>query len=751
MLDSLPQDRLTYLDFDLEIGSSQGREYPVAVLHSPAGEARETLRFPFDDLQLESRLKDLQIALLRSGGKRRQIPSPDEQAVQAFGGALFNALFAGEVRSRYDVSQERAAQSGKGLRVKLRIAAPELAALPWEFLYDSRQADFVCLSRNTPLVRYLECPQPVQPLAVTPPLRVLGLIASPSDQEPLDVSRERQRVEDALKSLVQKGLAELVWWEEGQTWRDLLHAMRAGPWHVFHFVGHGGFDRTRDEGLIILPDDDGRSHYLPASDLARLLSVQRTLRLVVLNACEGSRGGDRDIFSSTAAMLVRRGVPAVVAMQYAITDQAAVEFAHAFYEALADGLPVDAAVSDARQAVSLAVTHTVEWGTPMLHMRAPNGRLFDFVPAMPAAPAPPRPSEVETAVVLPKPEPLPVVPPRPDTQPADTSSPSSETETVATKSPAQPQPRPLPKRLWLTAGGAAALLVVIVVMLIIRGGGGGGGSISVSPVDGMEQEYVPAGEFTMGSADGDSQAVSDEKPQHRVYLDAYWVDRTKVTNAMFAKFVAASGYKTHAEEIGAAPVFNTASKQSEETTGANWQHPRGVDSDITGLEQHPVVQVSWNDAAAYCAWVGRRLPTEAEWEKAARGTDGRKFPWGYQEVAGDLLNFADRNLEVDWAEKNINDGYQFTAPVGSYPSGVSPCGALDMAGNVWEWVADWYNESYYSSAPAQNPTGPASGEHRVLRGGSWYTGQSDVRAVNRYAAPPGYRNDHYGFRCVRSG
>ena len=205
MPDSTPHDRHTYLDFDLEIGLGQGREYPVAVLRSPAGEARETMRFPFDELQLESRLKDLQIALLRSGGKRRRILSPEEQAVQAFGGALFNALFTGEVRSRYDVSQERAAQGEVGLRIKLRIAAPELAALPWEFLYDSRQADFVCLSRNTPVVRYLECAQPVQPLAVTPPLRILGLIASPSDQEPLDVGRERQRVEDALKSLVQKG------------------------------------------------------------------------------------------------------------------------------------------------------------------------------------------------------------------------------------------------------------------------------------------------------------------------------------------------------------------------------------------------------------------------------------------------------------------------------------------------------------------------------------------------------------------
>ena len=154
--------------------------------------------------------------------------------------------------------------------------------------------------------------------------------------------------------------------------------MRGGPWHVFHFVGHGGFDANRNEGIIVLVDDDGRSCRLLAGELARLLAVHRTLRLAVLNACEGARGGGLDIFSSTASILVRRGIPAVLAMQDEMTYRAAVEFACGFYEAVADGLPVDAAVSEARQAVSLAVTNTVEWGTPVLHMRAPDGLLFDL-------------------------------------------------------------------------------------------------------------------------------------------------------------------------------------------------------------------------------------------------------------------------------------------------------------------------------------------------------------------------------------
>ena len=217
------------------------------------------------------------------------------------------------------------------------------------------------------------------------------MIASPSDLEPLDVERERRRVEDALAGLGRDGLVELTWLE-GQTWRDLQRAMRGGPWHVFHFVGHGSFDTNRDEGIIVLVDDDGRSRRLMAGELARLLAVHRTLRLAVLNACEGARGGGLDIFSSTASILVRRGIPAVLAMQYEITDRAAVEFARGFYEAVADGLPVDAAVSEARQAVSLAVTNTVEWGTPVLHMRAPDGLLFNLAAATPAVPTPATPA-----------------------------------------------------------------------------------------------------------------------------------------------------------------------------------------------------------------------------------------------------------------------------------------------------------------------------------------------------------------------
>jgi CheY-like chemotaxis protein len=366
-----------YVDFELEIGLGCGRDYPLAVIHSPAGEARGTMHFPFGELELENRLQALQIALLQSSGKHRQKLSPEQQQVREFGTELFDALLVGEVRSRYDVSLQTANQQDDGLRLRLRFHAPELAALPWEFMYDSRRSEYMCLCQNTPIVRCPELPQPIESLTVAPPLRVLGMVASPSDLSRLKIDLEKQRVEAALQDLQEKGLVYLEWLEGG-TWRHLQRMMRRGSWHIFHFIGHGGFDRHSDEGLIALVDDTGKSHSLHATQIGRLLANHHSLRLVLLNTCEGARGSEHDIFSSTASILVRRGIPAVIAMQHEISDRAAIEFARAFYESLLDGSPVDTATVDARVAVSIATEKTVEWGTPVLYMRSPDGMLFNL-------------------------------------------------------------------------------------------------------------------------------------------------------------------------------------------------------------------------------------------------------------------------------------------------------------------------------------------------------------------------------------
>ena len=263
-------------------------------------------------------------------------------------------------------------------------------------------------------------------------------------------------------------------------------------------------------------------------------------------------------------------------------------------------------------------------------------------------------------------------------------------------------------------------------------------------MDGMVMVYVAEGEFSMGNDSG----PTNERPLHKVSLDGFWIDQTEVTNAMFARFMEATGFETNAENRGSAWAFD--GKGWSEIPGADWQHPQGPATYLTGLENHPVVNVSWYDAKAYCEWAGARLPSEAEWEKAARGTDGRTYPWGAQQPNGDLLNFGDVNLYPASVDPSLNDGYKFTAPVGSYPAGISPYGALDMGGNVWEWVNDWYQETYYIKAPALNPQGPNSGEGRVFRGGSWNHDSLDIRASIRMWTVPLDAIDNVGFRCAMS-
>jgi tetratricopeptide (TPR) repeat protein len=361
-------DLLRLRDFDIEISpaSADGR-YPVAVLNSPSGQARTAMAFPWGPAELEARLAALEDAVLGGGAG---------SDAQAFGGQLFDALLSDEVRTVYDRSRQAVAGSSEGLRIRLRVNAHELATVPWEFLYDPRAGEFLALSRLTPIVRYLELPLGEQTLAVKPPLRILGLVAGPTDAPPLDVEREKGRLEQAILPLQAAGQVELVWLE-GQSWRALQSAMQAGPWHVFHFVGHAAFDPRSGEGILLLAGDDGRIAPVSASQLAGLLADHRTLRLAVLNACEGAKGSEQSRFSSIAAGLVRRGLPAVLAMQYEISDRAAIEFTASFYGALAAGLPIDAATSEARKAIDLALTGSLEWGTPLLTMRTPDGMLWD--------------------------------------------------------------------------------------------------------------------------------------------------------------------------------------------------------------------------------------------------------------------------------------------------------------------------------------------------------------------------------------
>ncbi|MGD8399171.1 MAG: SUMF1/EgtB/PvdO family nonheme iron enzyme, partial [Anaerolineae bacterium] len=290
-------------------------------------------------------------------------------------------------------------------------------------------------------------------------------------------------------------------------------------------------------------------------------------------------------------------------------------------------------------------------------------------------------------------------------------------------------------------------------------------STRTRPADGMDMVYVPAGDFQMGmdavwrwSGSFQDQslglgALNDQRPAHTVYLDDFWIDRTEVTVAMFREFVEATGYVTTAEREGYGHPYEPGPEEQAwpEVPGADWQHPRGRDS--TAQDDHPVVQVSWDDAAAYCAWAGGMLPTEAQWEKACRGTDARLYPWGDAFDERRLNHCAGECAVTRWdQETTFDDGYAYTAPVGSYPAGASPYGALDMAGNVWEWTADRYDKGYYASSPSENPHGPSTGDRRVQHGGAWYdAGRAGWLACTiRHATQPGNRADDLGFRCAVS-
>jgi len=251
---------------------------------------------------------------------------------------------------------------------------------------------------------------------------------------------------------------------------------------------------------------------------------------------------------------------------------------------------------------------------------------------------------------------------------------------------------------------------------------------------GVQMRLVAAGEFTMGSDADDALAecqkyrkdcqrawFMDQEPAHPVSLDAFYMDQYEVTNAHYKTCVAAH-----------------VCKEPSDTYRYN----------AFGYTDHPVVYVDWNQAKAYCEWRGARLPTEAEWEKAARGTDGRTYPWG-EGISCDRANYYD-SLHGRFC---VGDSVGYpgdTTPVGSYESGVSPYGIYDLAGNVWEWVADWYSESYYPSSPASNPVGPDSGEDRVVRGGASNTDRVDsLGTANRNKNDPDFSHISFGFRCAR--
>ncbi len=345
------QSSLTYQNLDLLVEPS-GANYRAHVVSSPAGEAEAMVQLPLDELAAAA---------------------TDPKTA---GGALFDAVFVGDLLMCLRSSRAVTEQAGQGLRVRIRLGdAPELAKLPWEALFDRTHERFLALSRETPIVRYMELPEPVRPLTVAPPLHILAVIASPAELPPLHVTREWANLQEALRNLTDNGQV-VVDRLEPPTLSALQNRLREKPVHVLHFVGHGAFDDQAGQGILLLEDEGGHANPVTGADLGTLLSDHQPMRVALLNACQGAQTSEHDPYAGVAQKLVQQGIPAVIAMRTAISDPSAIAFSREFYAALADASPVDAAMADARRAVSAESEGRDEWITPVLFMRAPDGILW---------------------------------------------------------------------------------------------------------------------------------------------------------------------------------------------------------------------------------------------------------------------------------------------------------------------------------------------------------------------------------------
>lgn len=245
----------------------------------------------------------------------------------------------------------------------------------------------------------------------------------------------------------------------------------------------------------------------------------------------------------------------------------------------------------------------------------------------------------------------------------------------------------------------------------------------------VEWINIPAGEFIMGSNPDEPYFFGAESPRHKVILDEYWIQRTEVTNKLYRLCVEAEACQP--------PRVIKSSTRDDYYTNPSY-------------DDYPVINVSYNNALSFCKVVGGRLPTEAEWEKAARGTEGYLYPWGNEELNASFANFCDTGCpHPDEAELSFDDGYRDTAPIESYPAGASPYNILDMAGNVLEWTSDWYDANYYAVSPYENPLGSSTGTKHPIRGGSWYSARAGLRTSARASLSPDSIYDTVGFRCAK--
>jgi beta-lactam-binding protein with PASTA domain len=456
---------MQYKDFIIKIESKQGEDYIINI-RSPAGEGTSKLRLPF-------KLDDAAGMMQKLAGTFRGVSSPeiDAEATREMSmssaittpsielpKALFDSLFIGATKTLFDQSIGMIRGEDSGLRIKLQIDPTDsevaaLASLPWELLYREETRDYLNLSRNTPLVRYLNVQRPFAPESFVLPLRILVVMSSPEGVAALNLEQERQLIE---QSWARQSGVEVDFLERPATTQRLSDKLTEKDYHVLHYMGHGDFDRDTGHGVLLLEDENSQPQALDGQTLGGvILHDVKSLRLVFLNACDTAKATQKegqDPFAGVATAMIMAGIPAVVAMQFPITDKAAVSFAGTFYPRIVSGYPVDAAVAEGRKAIKLADSSTMEWATPVLFMRSPDGVLFDIEKPMPAV------------------EPLPKPVSKPPSNRTDDAAPAQKIQEPVTQAPATQAPVTQKSGMSNTmkrALGAAAGLVLIVLAYFI--------------------------------------------------------------------------------------------------------------------------------------------------------------------------------------------------------------------------------------------------------------------------------------------
>jgi hypothetical protein len=508
----MTEDVPGYAELKLRIERDEDGRYRVIAFGPDGATASESLSLPFGDTELDN-------FVLRVGRPRRGVRSyrsSQMEEAKRFGAQLFEALVAGEVRDVYRAAQGVAQADDRGLRVTLYLTdVPELMSVPWEFLYE--RPGFLAQSIFSPVVRSLDLKRARGPREVSLPLRILGMVSRPQGFETLDVESEQQKLADALSPLRDQGLVTLEWLERATLSQLDAVIGRRDEVHVLHYVGHGAYDERTEGGILVLENEHGHPHEVTGEEIGSLLQDKRSLQLVVLNSCEGARGSHVDPFSGVASSLVEYGIPAVIGMQFEITDEAAVTFAGRLYGSLAQGYPVDAALAQARKAI-FAAGNDIEFGTPVLFLRAADARLFDLT-------GPPKQAREEGDLAL-----------HLEQRPERASSTGSTFPEPRQQPPRKPEPptseRPKPAlaggRRRLAALGVVLAVAAVVAIAVIAlsggggggdsssatGGGGGGGQQPANPVDGIAlDQFDKAKEFTVKVPAGSKRGVIEEKQE----------------------------------------------------------------------------------------------------------------------------------------------------------------------------------------------------------------------------------------------